>query len=310
MTTIGISFIVCTRDGADRILRTLDSIVTSAGALSDAELVLVDNGSRDATAKTVLEWQATAPLPVTIVHEPQPGLAIARNAGMAAAGGDILAFTDDDCRLHPHYAVNMLRHFAHDRDPVIRGGRVELGDQRDLPFTIKTASEPAIYDGSDHPGGFIHGCNMAIHRDVIQRIGPFDPLFGAGARFRSAEDTDFVYRAYRAGLPIEYVPDCVVFHHHGRRRQADIRHLARAYAEGNGALYAKFVADRRLLRHLYWDLKGLARELFGGAPMDPDLGLTHRANVVGSIIGMARYAGFRSRRSEVRPIPVPNALHR
>ena len=299
MSAIRISFIVCTRDGADRILGTLDSIATSVRSIADAELVLVDNASRDATTRTVAEWRATVPLPVTIVHEPRPGLAIARNTGMAAASGDILAFTDDDCRLHPLHAVNMLRHFEHDRGLVIRGGRVELGDPRDLPFTIKTATNPATYDGSDHPAGFIHGCNMAFHRDVIRAIGPFDPDFGAGARFRSAEDTDFVYRAYRAGLTIEYVPDCVVFHHHGRRDPTDIRRLARAYAEGNGALYAKFLSDRRLVRHLYWDVQGLARELLGGAPMDADLGLTYRANVAGSLIGMARYAGS-ARRSRAR----------
>ena len=285
-----LSFIVCTRNGADRLEGTLGSIAAAVRDVADVELVVVDNGSQDATPALLAAWREQAPLPVTLVHEPRPGLAGARNAGIAAARGGILAFTDDDCRLGPGYAATLLARYADDDRPVIRGGRVELGDPRDLPFTIKTDMEPAVYDGLVHPGGFIHGCNMALRRDVIDRIGLFDPGFGAGAPFKAAEDTEYVYRAHRAGIRIEYVPDCLVYHHHGRRQQEDILRLSRIYAEGNGALYAKYLRDSRLLRHLYWDMKGCVRELFGGAPMDRSLGFTYRSNVAGCLTGMARYA--------------------
>ena len=254
MNPLSLSFIVCTRNGADRLPGTLDSIATASRDAPGTELVVVDNGSQDCTATMVAAWSARAPLSVTLLHEPRPGLAAARNAGIAAARGNLLAFTDDDCRLGPGYAANLLAHYKKDRAPVIRGGRVELGDPRDLPFTIKIDLVPAVYDGISHPGGFIHGCNMAMRRDVIARIGAFDPAFGAGAAFKAAEDTEYVYRAHRAGIDIEYVPDCLVYHHHGRRHQDDIARLARTYAEGNGALYAKYARDPQLLRHLYWDL--------------------------------------------------------
>lgn len=292
MDRLSLTFVVCTRNGEARIAATLQAIAVAAGRVSDTpcDLVVVDNDSQDRTAPTVRAWAATAPLPVKVLHEQRPGLAAARNAALAAAGGTVLAFTDDDCRLDPGYATCLLRHYRQDNRPVIRGGRIELGDPRDLPFTIKTDHEARTYDGETHPSGFIHGCNMTMHRAVVERIGLFDLDFGAGGRFRSGEDTEYIYRAHRAGLPVIYVPDCVVYHHHGRRRLEDVRRLARLYAEGNGALYAKYLRDRRLLRHFYWDLKGCLRELRGGLPMDPVLGLTFRANVLGCLAGMARYA--------------------
>jgi len=63
-------------------------------------------------------------------------------------------------------------------------------------------------------GGFILGCNMAMQRIVFDKLGPFDERFGAGAVFKSGEDTDYVLRAYFAGIPVEYVPDMVVYHFH------------------------------------------------------------------------------------------------
>ncbi|MDE2581030.1 MAG: glycosyltransferase [Rhodospirillales bacterium] len=290
METPSLTFILCTRNGAARITPTLRSIAAAARETPETacDLVVVDNGSRDATTAVVAAWAAQAALPVTLLHEPRPGLAAARNAALAVASGTILAFTDDDCRLDRAYAARLLAHYRDDDAPVIRGGRIELGDPQDLPYTIKTDPEPKVYDGSSHPGGFIHGCNMAMHREVVGRIGPFDPEFGAGARFKAAEDTEYIYRAHRAGLRVTYDPDCVVHHHHGRRRREEILKLARTYAEGNGALYAKYLRDRKLLRHLYWDLKGCVRELCGGAPMDRSLGLTFRDNVAGCLRGMAR----------------------
>lgn len=225
-----------------------------------------------------------------VLRESRPGLGAARNAALTVAAGAVLAFTDDDCQLDPGYAACLLAHYRRDHVPTIRGGRVELGDPLDLPYTIKTDRAARSYDGETHPSGFIHGCNMTLHRAVVERIGLFDPNSGAGARFRSGEDTEYVYRAHRSGLSIVYVPDCVVYHHHGRRQPEEVLRLARIYAEGNGALYAKYLRDRRLLRHSYWDLKGCLRELRGGGPMDPVLGLTFRANVLGCLAGMARYA--------------------
>jgi GT2 family glycosyltransferase len=293
-----LSLIVCTRNRVHALGPTFDSIVcASARIRANVEFILVDNGSTDGTVAFAERWAADAPLPVTIVAEPARGLATARNAGIRAAAGDVLAFTDDDCRLDADYIAHVLESYADDPEPAIRGGRIELGDPRDLPFTIKTDQTPARYTAQRHPGGFIHGANMTMRRSVVDRIGLFDTRFGAGATFLSAEDTEYIYRAYLAGICVEYTPSIVVFHHHGRRARDEVALLNRRYAQGNGALYAKYIRQWGLLRNLFWDVKGAFLELLGGPPIDPVFGFSYRSNVIGCMTGMARYAAYSLRRS-------------
>src|SRR5882757_8126120 len=97
-----ITFIVCTRNRATSLPHALNSIAAEALSYGDGiDLVVVDNGSTDNTRKIIEDWAASAPLPVHLVCETRPGLAAARNAGVAAATGTLLAFTDDDCALAP-----------------------------------------------------------------------------------------------------------------------------------------------------------------------------------------------------------------
>jgi len=69
-----------------------------------------------------------------------------------------------------------------------------------LPFTIKRSRVRERLTPDIHPGGFVLGCNMTMHRDVAARIGDFDERFGAGGPLRSAEDTDYLVRAVLLGM--------------------------------------------------------------------------------------------------------------
>ena len=291
---VDVSVVICTRNRARVLHASLESVAVAARACNgiEAELVVVDNASSDDTGAVVSSWAETAGLRVTLVHAARKGLAAARNAGVRAARGTVLTFTDDDCRLAPDYLRTLRDLSARGPGMAVLGGRVDLGDPADLPFTIKTDPTPATYDGGRHPGGFIHGCNMAMTRATFDRIGTFDERFGAGAPCEAGEDTDYLYRAYLAGIAVEYAPSLVVTHHHGRRNHADIARLNGIYARGNGALYLKHARHWHLLRNFVWDLKGSARELFGGAPIDPAFGFTYRANVLGCLQGMGRFAAL------------------
>jgi GT2 family glycosyltransferase len=103
------------------------------------------------------------------------------------ARGELIAFTDDDCRLDPHYFSDLLRHFRKDDVPVIRTGRVELGDSTDLPLGTKIDNVEIRYQYPMHPGAIGFGCNMVIPADVFARVGLFDERFGPGAPFNSDE---------------------------------------------------------------------------------------------------------------------------
>lgn len=264
-----VSVLICTRNRAQSIVHCLDSIDAAARAasLTDAEIIVIDNASEDNTSSIVQKWAARSSIPVRLDYEPRMGISIAKNRGLRSARGEILVLTDDDCRLQSDYFVELLRLHASDTIPALRGGRVELGNKADLELTIKTDTDPKRWDiisGSakyENLGNCFLGCNLFMRRQVYEQLGPFDENFGVDG-IPAGEDTEYIFRAYAAGLAIEYVPSLVVFHHHGRKAPADARRLWQNYMTGSGGLYAKYLFRRpSLCSQLRWDMRGLAKEV-------------------------------------------------
>ena len=158
-----------------------------------------------------------------LLFEPKPGLSRAHNRALLTAQGELLAFTDDDCRLNKDYVNDLLRHDAADTELVLRGGRIELGDPFDLPLTIKTTPDRIRWhrrmNSARHQpiSGQINGCNMTMRRALVEKLGPFDERFGPGG------------------------PDMTVIHHHGRKTPQQGRALLRGYLIGCGALNARYI---------------------------------------------------------------------
>jgi glycosyltransferase involved in cell wall biosynthesis len=136
---VDVTIIVCTKNRANALEQCLGSISKAILRCPGrkAEVIVVDNGSADNTPDVVSAYLGSAKIPGLLVREPRPGLAAARNSGLNHASGRLIAFTDDDCRIAPDYISVMMAHFEHDEEPIIRGGRVELGDRADLPLSIK-----------------------------------------------------------------------------------------------------------------------------------------------------------------------------
>jgi GT2 family glycosyltransferase len=255
-----LSVIVCTRDRPDDLRRCLASLVPTLPAGS--ELIVVDNAPETGTARRVVEGFPA----VRRVPEARPGLSAARNAGIAAARGEILAFTDDDVEVHPLWARRILAAFA---DPAVActTGLV-------LPAALESEAQLVFEFGLGGLGrGFVPrrfgpdwfrsfrrdcppvwslgaGANMAIRRSAIERVGSFDERLGAGASGCS-EDSELWYRLLAAGLTCRYAPEAVVFHHH-RGDWAALRAQAHEYMRGHvAALLVQFAHDgdrRNLLR--------------------------------------------------------------
>jgi GT2 family glycosyltransferase len=294
-----LSVIVATRNRAHAIIACLDSIAAALANASplDAEIVVVDNGSEDDTSAIVKAWGSASALPVKPISEPRTGKSRALNCALRAAEGELLAFTDDDCRLDSEYVNDLLRHDAADTGLVLRGGRIELGDPTDLPFTINTSPVRTRWslakNSARHQNlaGLIAGCNMTMRRALVERIGPFDEDFGPGSTVGSGEDTDCLYRAYLAGVTLEYVPDMVVFHHHGRKTSDAACALFRRYMIGSGALNVKYLLKHpNLCCQTYWDLKYLPREIVTGKnTFLPEIGFSHRDKLACIVRGAVRY---------------------
>ncbi|WP_293878322.1 MULTISPECIES: glycosyltransferase family A protein [unclassified Sphingomonas] len=287
---IHVSLLICTRDRGVSLDRTLASITRAAAAFEGLEVVLVDNGSSDDTPARLAAWRDRQRFAVTLVDEPRPGLARARNAGLARARGRIVALTDDDCVLDSGYFTMLVARFADVPAPVVIGGRIRLGDPADLPVTIKLEDHAMVAPADGFPGGFVMGANLAFTRDVVARVGPFDERFGAGAPFRAAEDTDFLFRAMGHGIPVRYEPHFTILHHHGRRSPEALRALLTGYAFGDGALYAKHLfADRRIARVLGRDVGDAVAGLWHGRPVFPTIRFFHLFRLKALVRGFVFY---------------------
>lgn len=296
MSNIDISFIICTRNRPQQMLRCLASIAaaTAGHPRVMAEVIVLENGSCDDLQLGEAEVVAAGGSMARLIRMQMPGLSHARNEGLRLAGGRLLVFTDDDCILDVDYVSDLLAHEATRTGDVFLGGRVKLADPTDLPFTIKDVSEHELFKQHIHPGGFVQGCNMVMSRLTSMKIGEFDTNFGAGAPMRAGEDTDYIIRAHLCGIPVEYVPDMTVFHQHGRKHLSDVRTLNYGYAFANGAIYAKYhISQPWLLKHLYWSARATCKEQIGGSKFDINLGLTWGSVLKGNILGAVQYLRLR-----------------
>jgi glycosyltransferase involved in cell wall biosynthesis len=248
-----LSLIICTRNRCAQLARCFEA-VQRIEFDRFWELIVVNNGSDDATAIVIQKFIKTVSFPVHQVFEPKPGLGNARNAGVAIARGKILAFTDDDCYPEADFLSRVWSAFRSAALGYI-SGRILLHDPADLPISTNASTEPVFFPAKTfiNPGA-VQGANMAFRREVLDDIGGFDPLFGAGSVF-PAEDLDAASRASATGWDGLYCPDVVVHHHHGRR-QSDAPRMWRSYGLGIGACYMKLFLQGsehlRLVRFVYY----------------------------------------------------------
>ncbi|MGH6684274.1 MAG: glycosyltransferase family 2 protein, partial [Pseudolabrys sp.] len=91
------SLIICTKNRAAQLDVCLKELAAALPPPCEMEVILVDNGSTDATAGVIAQFAAASPFKVSRAYVGKPGLGLARNAGLAAAHGEWLLFTDDDC---------------------------------------------------------------------------------------------------------------------------------------------------------------------------------------------------------------------
>jgi len=236
-----ISAVVCTADRQAKLKRLLASLsaVELRRGLS-AELILVNNAPLNDLGSILREAAIHLQMPVTLVNESSPGLARARNRGLLHARGAVIAFTDDDCIVDRSWLANIWGRFVSEPELMGLGGRVELARPGDVPVTVRTGDVPEQLSTFAGVFGFMHGCNMAFRRALFERIGGFDSDFGAGSALRAGEDTEFVYRAFRAGARIGYEPSVLVWHDHGRATWRQKRTTLNGYHQANGAVLAKF----------------------------------------------------------------------
>jgi GT2 family glycosyltransferase len=168
------------------------------------------------------------------------GPAAARNHGARVAQAPVVAFTDDDCRPRPDWAVRMLERVEREPDALV-GGRVRNGLGENLWSEASQLVLDVVvdmYNGRPGMPGFVPSSNIAMRRDAFWEIGGFDERFSTAA----GEDRDFCDRCFAAGHPVVLEPAAVVDHFHA----LDLRRFARQYAAyGRGEITYRAVSRER-----------------------------------------------------------------
>ncbi len=233
-----LSVVIATRDRAAFLAGALDSLATQRDAPA-CEVVIVDNGSRDATAELVRARAATATFPLRYVFVGEPNRGAARNAGVRAATGDIVCFVDDDVRLPARFL------FAHASAHARRAGRAVSGPILNVP-TPRDEPSPSVFNYS---GAFFCTCNVSVARAAFDAVGGFDEHF----TLYGWEDTDLGLRLRGSGVA------------RGFAWQAYLWHIKPPHVETFDTVVEKTVERGRMAARLLQKDGGLRTKLATGA---------------------------------------------
>jgi len=200
-----VAVIVAVYNGARTLPDCLASLRRLDYPAEHLELIVVDNASTDATPRLL----AAAGAPFRVCHEVRRGPAAARNRGLAAATGEVVAFTDADCTVDPGW----LRHLvAPLTDPTVGivGGRI-LSRR---PCNLIEAFGERIHDHARAMYEFVPPyaitMNWASRRAVLESVGRFNAALPRGS------DVECSYRVVAAGYRLVYAPRAVIYHRNER----------------------------------------------------------------------------------------------
>jgi GT2 family glycosyltransferase len=236
-------------------LPLLTSVVESVRAQSvpPQQIIIVVDHNKNLYKHLIANFNA-----VTIVESTgQPGLAGARNTGIAHATSDIVAFLDDDAEATPDWLERLIS-FYDDPDVLAVGGRVNPVWEAGRPGYFSEELDWIV--GCSHRGlprmatevRNLIGANMSFRRETLELVGGFNPDLGRQiAKPLGCEETEICIRASLAspGARIVYDPAAVV-HHHVPAARGSFRYMAsRAWSEGlSKAQVSHLVGHKRALR--------------------------------------------------------------
>jgi GT2 family glycosyltransferase len=220
--------------------------------------VVVDNAPTSDALRLVVEEQVSAEAKFRYCVEPRPGLSWARNAGIAAATSEIIAFLDDDDEPDEYWLAQIADGFA-------RSERIGSVSGIVLPARLDNAVETLFEQVGGHTKGrgfvretfsksgpqsplyplppFGVGANMAFRRAALDRIGGFDVALGAGTLTGGGEDTLAITLVMLYGYEVAYEPVALMWHHH-RQDMASLNKQLHGYSIGLTAFYAALLRRR------------------------------------------------------------------
>ena len=210
---------------------TLGQCLSSIRELNypDYETILVDDGSTDTTS------EIAAQAGVRTIRVEHNGLAAARNAGAAAASGEVVAFIDADARADRDWLYHLIETIGR-RDAAGAAGPNFAPDPQSARAAAMAAAPglPREVRAGDDRLAQLCGCNMAITKAALLKAGGFDPMFTA-----AGDDVDLSWRLVALDETLAYAPGAVVIHERRATLAAYLRQQ-RGYGVGEGLLFRKY----------------------------------------------------------------------
>jgi glycosyltransferase involved in cell wall biosynthesis len=255
---LSISVVIPALNSESTVRATLEAVLNEKEKPS--EIIVVDGGSRDCTVKIAREY------PVQILNNPRVHAAAARNIGIQAAKGKIIAFTDSDCLPETTWLERILDHFESNSSLIGVGGimlpRVpenkieEFSGSVFLNEIMKFPNSKFIPDKKHLTASFITA-NCAYDREALISIGGFNEFFK-----NHGEDVDLFWRMLsKYPLMLLYDPSIIIYHKFPKSYSG----LARKYIQygiASSKLNKKhlklfnidFIIYKKLLRHIFYIL--------------------------------------------------------
>jgi GT2 family glycosyltransferase len=234
-----ISVVVCTYNGA----RTLHDCLSGLAAVDypDFEVLLIDDGSTDASAAIASEYE------VTVISTPNRGLSAARTLGAERATGEIVAYLDDDARPDPDWLRFLAWTYLTTDHAAVGGPNIAPDGDGPLAFCVANApGGPVHVLLTDEIAEHVPGCNLSVRRDRLLEIGGFDP------RFRAAgDDVDVCWRIQDRGWTVGFAPGAMVWHHR-RNSLKTYWKQQQGYGKAEALLEAKWPERYNAMGHVSW----------------------------------------------------------
>jgi O-antigen biosynthesis protein len=247
-----VSVVVCSYNGSRTIRHCGEGLL--ALDYPDFEVIVVDDGSTDTTAAIAREFG------FRVISTPNRGLSSARNTGLAAATGEIVAYIDDDASPDPDWLRYLAATFMTTSHAGVGGPNIAPpGDGWIADCVANAPGGPIHVLLNDRVAEHIPGCNMAFRKSCLDAIGGFDP------RYRTAgDDVDVCWRLQERGWTLGFSPAAMVWHHRRNSARAYWRQQV-GYGKAEALLEAKWPQKYNAAGHVAWGGrlygKGLARAL-------------------------------------------------
>jgi GT2 family glycosyltransferase len=265
-----VSVVVCSYNGARTIRDTMEGLARLD--YPDVEVIVVDDGSTDATPKIVAEYPFAR-----LISTANRGLSAARNTGWQQASGEIVAYIDDDAWPDPHWLQFLAWRFMTGDWVGVGGPNIAPpGDGPIADCVANAPGGPVQVLLTDVEAEHVPGCNMAFRRDALAAIGGFD------VRYRAAgDDVDLCWRLQERGGRIGFHAGAMDWHHR-RNSLAMYWNQQKGYGKAEALLEEKWPERYNALGHLAW-----GGRLYGrGFTLPIPAG---RSRIYGGVWGSAAY---------------------